>query len=143
MGGVLALSGILVTGAGAAPGPGPGPARPAAVVAPAPGVAPAAPQQEQAPPPAERQRRSVTPADDPALTGTPAAIAFLEAMRAADVPTSRTGLAEVRVAGAACTELASGTSAADLARRIPSGLPTVTRAQAAELVELAQEHYCE
>lgn len=79
---------------------------------------------------------------DAELLAQPKAVAFLEALRAAEVPTSRNGLAEVLTAKAACAELASGTGEADLARRIPMGLPTVTRKQAATLVDLAREHYC-
>ncbi|MGH3612006.1 MAG: DUF732 domain-containing protein, partial [Pseudonocardia sp.] len=79
---------------------------------------------------------------DGELVSAPKAVAFIKAMRAAGVPTSRTGVAEVVVARQACTELASGTSEQELAGRIPRGLPTLTRAQAGELVDLAQEHYC-
>lgn len=76
------------------------------------------------------------------LVGRPESVAFLEAMRRSGVPTSRNGIAEVRVGRAACAELESGTNEDELAVRIPKGLPTVSRTQAAVLVDLAREHLC-
>ncbi|MGH3565621.1 MAG: DUF732 domain-containing protein [Pseudonocardia sp.] len=138
LGGALALTGILVIGTRVEPSPIPAPAAVIAAVPP-PSVPPVVPVSgAPAAPPGltEAGRRDVE------LVGTPKAVAFLEAMRAAGIPTSRTGVAEVLVAREACTELATGTSEAELAGRIPRGLPTVTRAQAGELVDLAQKHYC-
>jgi hypothetical protein len=100
------------------------------------------PPAQAAPDAARSGRHPVPAADDPGVTGTPEAVAFLAALRDADIPTSRTGLAEVLIARAACAELDRGTSEDDLARRIPRGLPTLNRAQAARLVEIAREHYC-
>jgi hypothetical protein len=139
VGGVLALTTILVTQPDAVAGPA---AAPATAVGPRPVAAGGPPGQATAPDAAKPGRLPVPAADDPGVTGTPEAVAFLEALRAADVPTSRTGLAEVLIARAACAELDGGSSEDDLARRIPRGLPTLNRAQAARLVEIAQEHYC-
>jgi hypothetical protein len=139
MGGVLALTTILMTERDAVAGPV---ATPAAAVGPGP-VAPGDPPARAAPPDAAKPGRLPVPAaDDPGVTGTPEALAFLAALRDAAVPTSRTGLAEVLIARAACAELNGGTSDDDLARRIPRGLPTLNRAQAARLVEIARKHYC-
>jgi hypothetical protein len=139
MGGVLALTTILTTERDAVAGPV---AVPAAAVGPGSVAAGEHPEQEAAPDAAKPGRPSVPAADDPGVTGTPEAVAFLAALRAADVPSSRSGLAEVLIARAACAELARGTSEHDLARRIPLGLPTLNSTQAARLVELAREHYC-
>lgn len=138
MGGVLALTTILMTERDAVAGPV---AVPAAAVGPGP-VAAGDPPAQAAPDAARSGRHPVPAADDPGVTGTPEAVAFLAALRDADIPTSRTGLAEVLIARAACAELDRGTSEDDLARRIPRGLPTLNRAQAARLVEIAREHYC-
>ncbi len=135
MGGVLALTTILMTEPDAVAG--------SAVTVGPELVAAGGPRRQAAAPDAAKPGRVPVPAaDDPGVTGTPEAVAFLEALRAADVPTSRTGLAEVLIARAACAELDGGSSEDDLARRIPRGLPTLNRAQAARLVEIAQEHYC-
>lgn len=142
LGGALALTGILVTGTSVESSSLPAPA---AVIAPAPPAGESPPSAQVAPGgenPARPPAANEAARHDGELVGAPKAVAFLKAMRAADVPTSRTGVAEVLVAREVCTELTAGTSKKDLARRIPSGLPTLTQAQAAELVDLAQEHYC-
>lgn len=133
LGGALALTGILMTGTSVEPSPI---LAPAAVIAAAPPSAP--PVTPEGGPPGLKEAAL----QDGELVSAPKAVAFLEAMRAAGVPTSRTGVAEVVVARQACTELASGTSEQELAGRIPRGLPTLTRAQAGELVDLARKHYC-
>lgn len=146
-GGVLALSGVLVTGAGAEP----------------PATRLAASETEQA---TEEPDTTVEPdangddgaaagtgtadPDDPAaaepapdeLTETPQAVAFLDTLRAADVPASRRGLIEVQVAQAVCDEDAKGTDHDEMAQGIPSVLPTVTSTQAATLIDAAIENYC-
>lgn len=146
LGGVVASAGMLAT----APGTTSGPLLFSASVvasAPAPASVPAEPVVR-----ADGPAAPVTPARPAAprtqeaeyadLVAEPKAVAFLKAMRAANLPTSRNGVAEVLTAKATCSELASGTSATNLAKRIPSGLPTVTKAQAATLVTLAEKHYC-
>ncbi|GAA3230503.1 hypothetical protein GCM10017691_23490 [Pseudonocardia petroleophila] len=67
---------------------------------------------------------------------------FLSALREAGVPTSRGGAAEVEAAELVCQELGDGVDEARIARALPASLPTVTRAQAADLVEIAKENYC-
>ena len=139
VGGLLALGGMVVTGTGGLPAPAlaaqaedagteatPGRAADGATPAPRPGAQPA-PRAEE-------------PEEE--LESTPQALAFLEALRAADVPTSRQGLPEVLVARAVCEEDAKGTSHDMMAEGIPSVLPTVTSRQAALLIDAALEHYC-
>lgn len=139
LGGAVASVGMVATGTGTA-GPVP---TPAALVSPAPPAAPAPADPQPAAPGSEPAPAPRTLAEqDKALVSTPPAEAFIAAMRAADIPTSRSGIAEVYTARAACAELAKGATVADLARRIPPGLPTVTKKQAATLVTLAQKHYC-
>ncbi len=70
-------------------------------------------------------------------------VAFLAQLRQAGVPTSRAGTAEVEAADRVCDQLAAGTEPATIARSLPASLTTVSTSQAAELVEVAREHYCE
>jgi hypothetical protein len=70
------------------------------------------------------------------------AVAFLSAVRAADIPTSRSGRAETKTAAAICEKLGNGVSKDSIARSIPAALPSVSTRQAADVVELAQELYC-
>jgi hypothetical protein len=130
-GGVLALSGVLVTGAGAAPAP-------AAVVAPAPAPADARAQEPAEPEPPTAAEPSAAPG--PAVD--PRAAAFREGLAAADVPTSETGEYEVLVAAEVCDELAAGADEEELAYRIPPVLPTVTPETAATLIDVAKDEYC-
>ena len=67
---------------------------------------------------------------------------YLRELREAGVPTSRAGVAEANAADLVCEELADGVDAERIARALPASLPTVSRSQAADLVEVAQEHYC-
>jgi hypothetical protein len=93
-----------------------------------------------------------TSAAPPPATGAPAvpavdprskqAVAFLTALRDADVPTSRSGQAETEAAAVICQQLAQGANETSIVRTLPAVLPDLTRAQAAEVVELAQQHYC-
>ena len=138
LGGALALTGILVTGTSVEPSPIPASAAMIAAASPPTALPVASESGAPARPPGvnEAARR------DTELVGAPQAVAFLKAMRAGGVPTSRTGVAEVLVARQACAELAMGISETELAGRIPRGLPALTRAQAGELVDLAQQHYC-
>ncbi|TQM13913.1 DUF732 domain-containing protein [Pseudonocardia kunmingensis] len=70
------------------------------------------------------------------------AIAYLTALRDADVPTSRSGQAETEAAAAICSQLDQGADETQLERSVPAVLPDVDRNQAGDVVELAQEHYC-
>lgn len=72
----------------------------------------------------------------------PAARAYLAALRAADVPTSRTGAPEVEVAQLVCERLSTGVDREQLGRAIPRVLPTVTKAQGRLVVDAAAEHVC-
>ncbi len=70
------------------------------------------------------------------------AVAFLTAMRDADIPTSSSGQAEVEAADAICAQLDQGADEAQLARSVPAVLPNVTRGQASDVVDYAQRFYC-
>lgn len=70
------------------------------------------------------------------------AVAFLTALRDADIPTSSSGQAEVEAADAICSQLDQGADEAQLARSVPAVLPNVTRRQASDVVDYAQQHYC-
>jgi hypothetical protein len=70
------------------------------------------------------------------------ATAYLDALRQAQVPTSRTGLAETEAAEVICQQLEHGTDLATMVRAVPAVLTTVTSAQAPAVVKAAQEHYC-
>jgi cytoskeletal protein RodZ len=70
------------------------------------------------------------------------ATAFLTALRDADIPTSSSGQAEVEAADAICAQLDQGADQAQLARSVPAVLPNVTRGQASDVVDFAQQFYC-
>jgi hypothetical protein len=70
------------------------------------------------------------------------AVAFLTALRDADIPTSSSGQAEVEAADAICSQLDQGADEAQLARSVPAVLPNVTRGQASDVVDFAQQFYC-
>ncbi len=72
----------------------------------------------------------------------PKAVAFLTALRDADIPTSSSGQAETEAAAAICAQLDQGADEAQLARSVPAVLPDVTRGQAGDVVDLSQQHYC-
>jgi hypothetical protein len=110
---------------------------PAQVTPPAPSVAPEVPKP-QVPPPAPGPE-SAPPAIDPTSDK---AVAFVRAMRAADIATSRSGRAETQTAAMICLRLEQGTEADTIARTIPSALPSVERRQAAEVIDLAKQLYC-
>ena len=118
VGGVLLASGVV---APAAP-------QPAAVVAPVP-AAPVAPAVLVVAVASEAERAERT-AD------------LLRELRDADVPASRSGAAEAGAADLVCEELADGEDPERIAQALPSALPTVNRSQAADLVTIAEEHYC-
>jgi hypothetical protein len=101
--------------------------------------APAAVTAVAAPPPAESAPAVPPPAIDPESTQ---AVAYLTALRDADVPTSRSGQAETEAAAAICSQLDQGADETQLERSVPAVLPEVDRNQAGDVVELAQEHYC-
>jgi hypothetical protein len=87
-----------------------------------------------------------TPADAPLRAAVdpqsrPAA-AYLDALRRAEVPTSRTGLAETEAAEVVCRQLENGVDQATMVRALPAVLSTITPAQAPVVVRAAQEHYC-
>ena len=79
------------------------------------------------------------PAVDP---GSEQAVAFLTALRDADIPTSSSGKAETEAAAAICAQLDQGADEAQLARSVPAVLPDVTRGQANDIVDFAKRHYC-
>ncbi len=133
LGGAIALGGVLVGGPDVAPSPAPT----AAVVD---GAGPAG--APAVPPGPQRGDAGAVPAVPDGGPANPKAAAFLKALRAVKVPASRSGFAELRIAGEACAQLAAGTSEKDLARRIPMALPTLTEATAAKFVTAAQRHYC-
>jgi len=66
---------------------------------------------------------------------------YLAALRAANVPTSVSGSAEVQIAQGICKQLAGTASAAGLARDIASSMGWTTE-QATIIVETAQRFYC-
>ncbi|GAA5120767.1 DUF732 domain-containing protein [Pseudonocardia adelaidensis] len=70
------------------------------------------------------------------------AVAFLTALRDADIPTSSSGQAETEAAAAICTQLDQGADDAQLARSVPAVLPDVTRSQASDVVKFAKKLYC-
>jgi Protein of unknown function (DUF732) len=72
----------------------------------------------------------------------PKAVAFLTALRDADIPTSSSGQAETEAASAICAQLDQGADEAQLARSVPAVLPDVTRGQASKVVDFAQQEYC-
>jgi hypothetical protein len=89
--------------------------------------------------PVAQQPQPTAPAIDP---DSQKAIAFLTAMRDADIPTSSSGQAETEAAAAICDQLDQGADEAQLARSVPAVLPDVTRGQASDVVDFAQQHYC-
>lgn len=136
VGGVLAIAGVLVAGNIVRTSP-----EPAAVIGATTSQEPVVPvlpsdvdgNDEEA---AETlERAEVDPQSD-------RAVAYLEELRAAGVPTSRGGLAETEAAALVCRELDDGVDEDRIARALPASLPTVTRAEAQELVTIAQRNYC-
>jgi hypothetical protein len=126
VGGVLAVAAVVATVTGSGPSPSP-----AAV------VDQAAPTSAPVLPAADGPTRApvVDPESDKAL-------AYLTALRDADIPTSRSGQAETEAAAVICEQLDQGAEEASLVRALPAVLPAVTRSQAADVVDLAQEFYC-
>jgi hypothetical protein len=119
---VLVLAAIVAVFTTSEPEASPAEATPAAL---------SAPVEQPVPPPA--------PAIDP---DGPKAVAFLTALRDADIPTSSSGQAETEAAAAICTQLDQGADEAQLARSVPAVLPDVTRSQASDVVDFAQQNYC-
>jgi Protein of unknown function (DUF732) len=68
--------------------------------------------------------------------------AYLEALRAADIPTSKSGRAESEAAAAICDQLRRGVDRAELARVVPAMLNTVDPSRSSLVVDLAERHYC-
>gem|GEM_PF-2594629 len=124
-----AVVGASVPGASAGPSGAPG----ADPVAPteAPLRAPATEVESTAIP----RRGDVDPAGGKAGT-------YLAALREADIPASRSGLPETEAAAVICEQLEAGADEDALVRALPAVLPTVTRAQAVEVVAIAGELYC-
>jgi hypothetical protein len=121
--GALAITAVVATVTANAPDPAP--AAVTSPVVPAPEAAPPGPP----PPPA------IDLESDEAL-------AYLTALRDADIPTSRSGQAETEAAAAICSQLDQGADEAQLVRSVPAVLPDVSRTEAADVVDLAQQHYC-
>jgi hypothetical protein len=120
---VLAVAAVVATITTSEPDPPPAEATPAALTAPV--------AAQPAPPRA--------PAINP---DSPKAVAFLTALRDADIPTSSSGQAESEAAAAICAQLDQGADEAQLARSVPAVLPAVTRGQASDVVDFAKQHYC-
>jgi uncharacterized protein DUF732 len=89
--------------------------------------------------PVAQQPQPAAPAIDPRSQK---AVAFLTALRDADIPTSSSGQAETEAAAAICAQLDQGADEAQLARSVPAVLPDVTRGQASDVVDSAQKNYC-
>ncbi len=120
VGAVLAVAAVVATFVTSEPAPPPAEASPAALAAPV-----------AAQPPA--------PTVDP---GSEKSVAFLTALRDADIPTSSSGKSETEAAAAICAQLDQGADEAQLARSVPAVLPDVTRGQASDVVDFAKAHYC-
>jgi hypothetical protein len=106
-------------------------------------------EPEAAPPEATPAAVSAPVAPQQPVSAAPAvdlhskkAVAFLTAMRDADIPTSGSGQAEVEAADAICSQLDQGADEAQLARSVPAVLPNVTRGQANNVVDFAKRFYC-
>ncbi|MDT7617493.1 MAG: hypothetical protein QOF00_4940 [Pseudonocardiales bacterium] len=123
--GVIAVAAIVADIVGGSPTP-----TPAAVT-------------ESAPAAASVAAAPTTDPDASADPTSPKAVAYLKALRAADVPTSGSGQSETEAAAVICQQLARGTDAATLARALPAVLPTVDSKQAKTVVSIAQQKYCE
>jgi hypothetical protein len=121
VGAVLVLAAIVAIFTTSEPEATPAEATPAAVSAPV------------------AQPQPTVPAIDPQ---SPKAVAFLTALRDADIPTSSSGQAETEAAAAICAQLDQGADEAQLARSVPAVLPDVTRGQASKVVDFAQKNYC-
>jgi hypothetical protein len=120
---VLAVAAVVATLTATAPDPAPTATTPAAVTEPV-AVQPVPPAAPDIEPNSEK------------------AIAFLAALRAADIPVSSSGQAETEAAAAICAQLDQGADEAQLARSVPAVLPNVTRGQASDVVDHAEQHYC-
>jgi hypothetical protein len=126
---LLILAGLILAIAGPTTSPAP-----TVGSAPVPTAAPEAPAPH-ADVPGPAAGAEVDPKSDKA-------VAFLSAVRAADIPTTRSGRAETETAAVICQKLDNGISKDSIARAIPAALPSVSTRQAADVVELAQELYC-
>jgi hypothetical protein len=132
VGAVLAIVALLAALISAGPE-----RRPAEVGSPLPTVAPQAPAV-QVPPPAPGPGAGPVEVDPTSES----AVTFLRALRAAEIPTSRSGRAEIETAAVICEELGQGVAVDKIARTVPAALPSVPRRQAAEVVDLAKDLYC-
>jgi hypothetical protein len=70
------------------------------------------------------------------------AAAYLDTLRRAEVPVSRTGLAETEAAEVICRQLENGIDQATMTRAVPAVLTTVTADDAPTVVKAAEDHYC-
>jgi hypothetical protein len=143
---VAAVAGVLAIAAGIATFAGSGtpfPSPAAVVGAAAPTTAPVAPGAEPVPrAPGAGPDSAAIPRRGDVDPQSEKAVAYLSALREADIPTSRTGLAETEAAAVICEQLGQGADEAALVRALPAVLPTVTRKQAGDVVAFAQEFYC-
>jgi hypothetical protein len=134
---LLGVAGLITT-LGSAPTPEPGvaaPTRPPATARPGPAPTPIAAAPSAAPAGDAPVRAAVDPA-------TQQAMAYLDALRTAGVPTSRNGLAETEAAALICRQMERGADKASLVRALPAVLTTITPAQAPLVVDAARTHYC-
>jgi len=142
VGGVLALTAVTTTVFGMEPTPAP-----ASAAVTATSTVPTGPDTtaavERTPwPPAPGSDSTAVPARIDVDPESPAATAYLAALRKAEIPTSRSGLAETEAAAVICEQLDRGADEDALVRSLPAVLPTVTKRQAADVVDIAQEFYC-
>lgn len=72
----------------------------------------------------------------------PKAVAYLTALRNADITTSKTGQPETEAAAVLCEQIGQGADENELVKALPAVLPTVTKKQAPDVVRLAKKHYC-
>ncbi|MFC4950199.1 hypothetical protein ACFPFQ_42760, partial [Pseudonocardia sp. GCM10023141] len=102
---------------------------PAAMQAPAATSAPAA--QNPAP--------DAIPAVDPTSDK---AVAYLGALRNAEITTSRSGQPETEAAAVICEQLGKGADENEVVAALPAILPTVTKKQSPDVVRFAKKFYC-
>ncbi|HVH21785.1 MAG TPA: DUF732 domain-containing protein [Pseudonocardia sp.] len=101
-----------------------------------------APVPDSAPPTVQAQAAAPSTGLSTTAVHSDRATAYLAALRAADVPASRSGQPETEAADAICEQSGRGVPDAELARVLPAMLTDVDRKQARTVVELAQRYYC-
>ncbi|MGI5129687.1 DUF732 domain-containing protein [Pseudonocardia sp. CA-107938] len=72
----------------------------------------------------------------------PKAVAFLDSLREGGITTSKSGVSETQAAAGICTQISQGADEANLAKTLPTQLPTVAKKQASLFVQLVQKNYC-